>query len=89
MYGPKGVGALYVRRKQPRVSLVAQLDGGGQEKGLRSGTLNVPGIAGMGRACALAQEELARESQRVGVLRDQLEEGLLTMADCFVNGQPR
>jgi cysteine desulfurase len=80
MYGPKGVGALYVRRRNPRVSLTAQMDGGGQEEGMRSGTLNVPGIVGFGQACALAAREMAEEYGRLRVLRDclkqRLEEGL-------------
>ena len=65
MYGPKGVGALYVRRKSPRVQLTAQMDGGGHERGMRSGTLNVPGIVGLGEACALCQAEMAEESKRM------------------------
>ena len=80
MYGPKGVGALYVRRQNPRVRLTAQMDGGGHEGGMRSGTLNVPGIVGFGEACALAAREMAEEYGRVRVLRDglkqRLEEGL-------------
>ncbi len=76
MYGPKGVGALYVRRK-PRVRLVAEIDGGGHERGHRSGTLNVPGIVGLGKACALARAEMAAEATRVAALRDRLRDGLL------------
>ena len=80
MYGPKGVGALYVRRQNPRVRLTAQMHGGGQEGGMRSGTLNVPGIVGFGEACALASREMSEEYERVRVLRDRLkhrlEEGL-------------
>ncbi len=76
MYGPKGVGALYVRRK-PRVRLVAELDGGGHERGHRSGTLNVPGIVGLGKACALARAEMGAEATRVGALRDRLRDGLV------------
>ncbi len=72
MYGPKGVGALYVRRRDPRVDLRPQMDGGGHEFGLRSGTLNVPGIVGLGEACVIAQSEMAEEAARLGALRDLL-----------------
>jgi cysteine desulfurase len=72
IYGPKGVGALYVRRRNPRVKLAAQMDGGGHERGMRSGTLNVPGIVGLGAACAIAQAEMAEESDRLRALRDRL-----------------
>ena len=72
IYGPKGVGALYVRRKNPRVQISAIIDGGGHERGMRSGTLNVPGIVGLGKACALAQEEMPQESWRLAGLRDRL-----------------
>jgi cysteine desulfurase len=75
MYGPKGVGALYVRRK-PRVRLIAEIDGGGHERGHRSGTLNVPGIVGLGAACRLASAELAEEGARVLALRERLRRGL-------------
>lgn len=75
LYGPKGVGALYVRR-QPRVRLLPQLDGGGQERGLRAGTLNVPGIAGLGMACELAGREMESEAQRLVALRQQLWQGI-------------
>jgi cysteine desulfurase len=85
LYGPKGVGALYVRRKT--VSLAAQIDGGGHERGMRSGTLNVPGIAGFGRAAEIARAELAAESARIGKLRDRLLEGLRARTDAMtVNG---
>ncbi|MGH1437980.1 MAG: cysteine desulfurase family protein [Lewinella sp.] len=77
MYGPKGVGALYVRRKNPPVKLTAQLMGGGHERGRRSGTLNVPGIVGFGAAAAIAQVEMAEEMLRLSVWRDQLERKLL------------
>lgn len=77
LYGPKGAGALYVRRKNPRVSLIAQMDGGGHERNLRSGTLNVPGIAGLGKACAIATEELTADLQRITHLRDTLQAALL------------
>jgi cysteine desulfurase len=86
MYGPKGVGALYVRRK-PRVRLIAEQDGGGHERGYRSGTLNVPGIVGLGRACALAREELAAEAPRLLALRERLRRGLLERIELVtVNG---
>lgn len=86
LYGPKGVGALYVRRRQPRVRLVPFMNGGGQERGLRGGTLNVPGIVGLGAAAALAQEALPREAERLRVLRDRLERGLLdAVPDAYIN----
>jgi cysteine desulfurase len=72
IYGPKGVGALYVRRKNPRVQITAQIDGGGHERGMRSGTLNVPGIVGLGAACELAMNEMPEESKRLAYLRDKL-----------------
>lgn len=86
LYGPKGVGALYVRRKQPRVKLIAQLDGGGHERGMRSGTLNVPGIVGLGKACELTGAEMAGESKRLSSLRDKLEKALLAMEETLTNG---
>ncbi len=87
IYGPKGVGALYVRRKSPRVQITAQMDGGGHERGMRSGTLNVPGIVGMGEACAICHREMAEESKRLGYLRDKLKNKLETELDeVFVNG---
>ncbi|HNF97616.1 MAG TPA: aminotransferase class V-fold PLP-dependent enzyme, partial [Pseudomonadota bacterium] len=86
LYGPKGVGALYVRRK-PRVRLEAQMDGGGHERGLRSGTLNVPGIVGFAKACELAQKEMATESARIASLRDRLESSLMkALPHVFRNG---
>ncbi len=88
IYGPKGVGALYVRRRDPRVRLTAQMDGGGHERGMRSGTLNVPGIAGFGKAVELCGLEMAGESIRVGALRDRLEQGLLAIEGAHVNGSP-
>jgi cysteine desulfurase len=72
IYGPKGVGALYVRRRNPRVQLSAIIDGGGHERGMRSGTLNVPGIVGLGKACEICQQEMAEESKRLSGLRDRL-----------------
>jgi cysteine desulfurase len=87
MYGPKGVGALYVRRRNPRVQLTAQMDGGGHERGMRSGTLNVPGIVGLGEACALAKAEMAEESKRMAYLRDKLKDRLLASLDeVYING---
>jgi cysteine desulfurase len=87
MYGPKGVGALYVRRSKPRVRLVAQMDGGGHERGMRSGTLNVPSIVGFGKACAILQEEGKAESARIFALRERLREKLQSSLDeCYVNG---
>jgi cysteine desulfurase len=86
IYGPKGVGALYVRRKNPRVKLVAQIDGGGHERGLRSGTLNVTGIVGLGMACELCLIDMENESKRLTILREKLEKGLLELEDSHVNG---
>jgi cysteine desulfurase len=87
LYGPKGVGALYVRRKSPRVQLTAQMDGGGHERGLRSGTLNVPGIAGLGAACAIAQKEMPEESVRLRRLRDKLKDTLSSsLEEVYING---
>jgi cysteine desulfurase len=87
MYGPKGVGALYVRRKNPRVQLTAQMDGGGHERGMRSGTLNVPGIVGLGAACAISKAEMPEESERTAFLRDRLKDRLLADLDeACING---
>jgi len=86
LYGPKGVGALYVRRKNPRVRLAAQMDGGGHERGMRSGTLNVPGIVGFGKACELCRLEMEAESGRLARLRDKLENALLQVEQSYVNG---
>jgi cysteine desulfurase len=87
MYGPKGIGALYVRRRNPRVLLAAQMDGGGHERGMRSGTLNVPGIVGFGEACAICQQEMDQESARLRALRDRLKEKLEAgLSDVYVNG---
>jgi cysteine desulfurase len=86
MYGPKGVGALYVRRKNPRVKVTAQMDGGGHERGMRSGTLNVPGIVGLGKACELARQEMEADTARISAMRDRLERELLTIEESYVNG---
>jgi cysteine desulfurase len=87
LYGPKGVGALYVRRRSPRVQLTAQMDGGGHERGMRSGTLNVPSIVGLGEACAIAQREMAEESKRLSHLRDKLKNKLMSELDeVYING---
>jgi cysteine desulfurase len=87
MYGPKGVGGLYVRRRNPRVQLTAQMDGGGHERGMRSGTLNVPSIVGFGEACAIAKAEMAEESKRLEYLRDKMKDRLLASLDeVYING---
>jgi cysteine desulfurase len=86
IYGPKGVGALYIRRKNPRVKLTAQLDGGGHERAVRSGTLNVPGIVGLGKACEICGTEMKNELNRIKSLRDKLETALLQVEDSFLNG---
>jgi cysteine desulfurase len=86
LYGPKGIGALYVRRRGPRVRLTAQLDGGGHERGMRSGTLNVPGIVGFGKACVLCGQEMETDRQRILPLRNRLEQALLTLEGARVNG---
>jgi cysteine desulfurase len=87
IYGPKGCGALYVRRRNPRVQLAPMIDGGGHERGMRSGTLNVPGIVGFGKAAELCQNEMAEEGKRLGALRDRLKEGILKGLDeVFING---
>ncbi|MDQ3276998.1 MAG: aminotransferase class V-fold PLP-dependent enzyme, partial [Bacteroidota bacterium] len=87
LYGPKGVGALYVRRRGPRVKLSAQLHGGGHERDMRSGTLNVPGIVGLGRACELSQAEMAQDGERLGRFRNNLEGNLLLQTESsFING---
>ena len=86
MYGPKGVGALYVRRKNPRVKVTAQMDGGGHERGMRSGTMNVPGIVGLGKACEICMNEMEAEAQRLSAMRDRLEAGLLQLEEAYVNG---
>jgi cysteine desulfurase len=86
LYGPKGIGALYVRRRGPRVRLAAQMDGGGHERGMRSGTLNVPGIVGLGKACALCGQEMETDRERIQPLRDRLEGALLALEGARVNG---
>ncbi|MCS6991105.1 MAG: IscS subfamily cysteine desulfurase [Chitinophagales bacterium] len=86
MYGPKGIGCLYVRRRGPRVKVTAQMDGGGHERGMRSGTLNVPGIVGFGKACELCQQEMPHESERLRRLRNKLESALLQIEEVTVNG---
>ncbi|WP_306462918.1 IscS subfamily cysteine desulfurase [Chitinophaga agrisoli] len=88
MYGPKGVGALYIRRKSPRVKIAAQMDGGGHERGVRSGTLNVPGIVGLGKACEICRLEMDEEAKRLTILRDKLEKALLQMEQVYLNGAP-
>ncbi len=88
MYGPKGVGALYVRRKNPRVKVTAQVDGGGHERGMRSGTLNVPGIVGFGKSAELARLEMAEDTARISALRDKLENALKQIEESYVNGNP-
>jgi cysteine desulfurase len=89
IYGPKGIGAIYVRSKGPRVRLTPQMDGGGHERGMRSGTLNVPGIVGLGAACEIAGMEMPEEAQRLIQLRSQLQAGLFERLDeIYVNGHP-
>lgn len=89
LYGPKGVGALYVRRKNPRVSLHAQIDGGAHERGLRSGTLNVTGIVGLGKACEIAQQEMWEDAARISKLRTKLEQHLCDLENVFINGSTK
>ena len=86
MYGPKGIGALYVRRKNPRVKVTAQMDGGGHERGMRSGTLNVPGIVGLGKAAEIAMLDMEKDAIRLSALRDKLETSLSTLEESYVNG---
>jgi cysteine desulfurase len=87
MYGPKGVGALFVNRKKPRVKVTAQMDGGGHERGMRSGTLNVPGIVGFGKAAEIARKEMAQDAERLSVLRDKLEKKLCeALEEVYING---
>jgi cysteine desulfurase len=86
MYGPKGVGALYVRRKNPRVKVTSQMDGGGHERGMRSGTLNVPGIVGFGKACEICMQDMESDNKRISALRDKLENALTRLEESYVNG---
>ena len=86
MYGPKGVGALYVRRKNPRVKVTAQMDGGGHERGMRSGTLNVPGIVGFGKACELCMNEMDKDAAHTSRLRDKLDIAFLSLEEAYLNG---
>jgi len=88
-YGPKGIGALYVRRKNPRVSLQAQIDGGGHEHGLRSGTLNVPAIVGFGKACEIVQDEIWDNNTKLSALRAKIEHQLLDIEGVRINGSTR
>jgi len=89
MYGPKGVGALYVRRKNPRVTLFPQMDGGGHERGVRSGTLNVTGIVGLGMACEIAKEEMWDDAAKISRLRTKLEQQLCDLKNTFINGSTK
>jgi cysteine desulfurase len=89
LYGPKGVGALYVRRKNPRVTLFPQIDGGGHERGLRSGTLNVTGIVGFGKACEIAQAEMWDDAARISKLRTRLEQLLCDLPGVYINGSTK
>ena len=90
MYGPKGVGALFVNRKNPRVKVTAQIDGGGHERGMRSGTLNVPGIVGFGKAAELAEKEMIKDTERLSKLRDKLETAFLeNIEEVYVNGNTK
>jgi cysteine desulfurase len=87
MYGPKGVGALFVNRKKPRVKVTAQMDGGGHERGMRSGTLNVPGIVGFGKAAEIAKNEMEQDAERLSKMRDRLEATLMeNLEEVYLNG---
>jgi cysteine desulfurase len=89
MYGPKGIGALYVRKKNPRVRIAAQMDGGGHERGMRSGTLPVPLIVGFGKACELCEQEMAADAARLSVMRDRLHDTITkALEDVYLNGHP-
>jgi len=86
IYGPKGVGVLYVRRKNPRVKLIAQIDGGAHERGMRSGTLNVPGIVGFGKAAQICKNDIEKDTSQLTLLRNKLENALLELGDVYING---
>ena len=89
IYGPKGVGALYVRKKNPRVRIAAQMDGGGHERGMRSGTLPVPLMVGFGKACELCEQEMAADAARLSVMRDRLHATITkALEDVYLNGHP-
>jgi len=89
IYGPKGIGALYVRKKNPRVRIAAQMDGGGHERGMRSGTLPVPLIVGFGKACELCEQEMAADAARLSVMRDRLHATITkALEDVYLNGHP-
>ncbi len=89
IYGPMGVGALFVRRRRPRIRLVAQMDGGGQERGFRSGTINIPGVVGFGKACEICAADRDADTDRLRRLRDRLEKGILArLEEVFINGDP-
>lgn len=89
IYGPKGVGALYVRKKAPRVRIVPQMDGGGHERGMRSGTLPVPLIVGFGKACELCEQEMPTEAPRLAAMRDRLQSGIMNaLGEVYLNGHP-
>ena len=89
IYGPKGIGALYVRSRKPRVSLIEQLNGGGHEKGMRSGTLNVPGVVGFGKACEICSDVMDKETKTIMSLRNKMVNAFLENIDhCYLNGHP-
>ncbi|MEE9203446.1 MAG: aminotransferase class V-fold PLP-dependent enzyme, partial [Nitrospirales bacterium] len=89
IYGPKGVGALYVRKKAPRVRIAPMIDGGGHERGMRSGTLPVPLVVGFGKACELCEQEMTAEARRLAAMRDRLEAGIMNGLDeVYLNGHP-
>ncbi len=89
IYGPKGIGALYIRSRKPRVSLIEQINGGGHEKGMRSGTLNVPGIVGFGKACEICSSVMEEESEKIMSLKDKMMSAFLKNIDyCYLNGHP-